>query len=514
MRTDLSVERRGDGARSGARRASARWRRACSRSRSRRSSATSSTSRRWACSRWRRPSSSWRSCPRSSASRRAPSATSRWAPPRATSAAARGSAQAALLAGLVLSTRGRGGALLPRARDLRALPQARGDAPAAARLAGAAAAVHEPRVRRLRARLRPHRALLHDHRRAERHAPARDGAARAAAGRRDGARTRASRSQGWPARCSRSGCCAASPRGSWSPRATAGTLRSMIGFSWPQTLSQSLYLATLWTDTLVLAHYGTARQVGIYGLVVALLAPVSQLTVAVSQAFTPRIAGTHARGDSAGLAQMLQRVSYWNLAVALPILGSMAVLREPLLALFGARLRGRRDAARAARDRAARAQRGRAADRRDQPLGPPARDALRQRARVRREPRALRHPRAALRHGRRGDLHPDRALQRDAAAGRAGRAAVPHPPLPRRPAALPRGRRRWRRSRRPRSRCCRGPRRCSRSSSAASSSSPSTRRASPSWAFARRRENCSNVLASASPAPGPDLIERMGGWAS
>ena len=50
-------------------------------------------------------------------------------------------------------------------------------------------------------------------------------------------------------------------------------LRSMIGFSWPQTLSQSLYLATLWTDTLVLAHYGTAYQVGIYGLVIALLAP-------------------------------------------------------------------------------------------------------------------------------------------------------------------------------------------------------------------------------------------------
>jgi O-antigen/teichoic acid export membrane protein len=112
-------------------------------------------------------------------------------------------------------------------------------------------------------------------------------------------------------------------------------LRSMIGFSWPQTLSQSLYLATLWTDTLVLAHYGTAHQVGIYGLVVALLAPVSQLTVSVSQAFTPRIAGTHARGDSAGLAGMLQRVSYWNLVVALPILASMAVLREPLLSLFG-----------------------------------------------------------------------------------------------------------------------------------------------------------------------------------
>jgi O-antigen/teichoic acid export membrane protein len=36
------------------------------------------------------------------------------------------------------------------------------------------------------------------------------------------------------------------------------------------------------------------------------------------------------------MSQMLRRVSYWNLAVALPILGSMIVLREPLLALFGA----------------------------------------------------------------------------------------------------------------------------------------------------------------------------------
>jgi O-antigen/teichoic acid export membrane protein len=121
----------------------------------------------------------------------------------------------------------------------------------------------------------------------------------------------------------------------FEPARDSWQLRSMIGFSWPQTLSQSLYLATLWTDTLVLAHYGTAHEVGIYGLVVALLAPVAQLTVAVSQAFTPRIAGTHARGDSASMAQMLRRVSYWNLAVALPILGSMAVLREPVLALFG-----------------------------------------------------------------------------------------------------------------------------------------------------------------------------------
>ena len=88
--------------------------------------------------------------------------------------AARGSAQAALIAGLVLSTLAAVALFLARARDLRALQQARGDAPPAARVARAAAALHEPRVRRVRARLRAHGALLDDHGGAEPRAPARD----------------------------------------------------------------------------------------------------------------------------------------------------------------------------------------------------------------------------------------------------------------------------------------------------------------------------------------------------
>ncbi len=118
---------------------------------------------------------------------------------------------------------GRRDPLHPRARDLRALRQARGDAPAAPRLAGAAAAMYEPRVRRVRARLRPHRALLHDHRGAEPDAPARDGATRAADRRRDGARRRLRDRR--PRRHDVRALAAAQRRlrGSCSPRATAGT---------------------------------------------------------------------------------------------------------------------------------------------------------------------------------------------------------------------------------------------------------------------------------------------------
>ncbi len=102
--------------------------------------------------------------------------------------AARGSAQAALIAGLALSSPRGHRALLPRTRDLRALQQARGDASPAARVARAPAALHEPRVRRVRARLRADRALVDDHGRAEPRAPARDRAPRPRARGRDGAR--------------------------------------------------------------------------------------------------------------------------------------------------------------------------------------------------------------------------------------------------------------------------------------------------------------------------------------
>jgi O-antigen/teichoic acid export membrane protein len=51
--------------------------------------------------------------------------------------------------------------------------------------------------------------------------------------------------------------------------------------------------------------------------------------------FAPRIAVEDARGDRARLASMLKRVTYWNLAVSLPIFMCLLVLASALLDLFG-----------------------------------------------------------------------------------------------------------------------------------------------------------------------------------
>lgn len=121
------------------------------------------------------------------------------------------------------------------------------------------------------------------------------------------------------------------------PAPDAWQIGPMLRFSLPQTLSGALFFTILWTDTLLLARYGTARQVGIYAVAGRLLVPAVVVSTAVGQMFAPRIAAADARGARDRLARMLKRVTYWNTAVSLPLFAMLAVVAAPLLRLFGPR---------------------------------------------------------------------------------------------------------------------------------------------------------------------------------
>src|SRR5262249_12296486 len=116
--------------------------------------------------------------------------------------------------------------------------------------------------------------------------------------------------------------------GEWRP------LR-MLRFSLPQTFTALMFFAILWTDTLVLGHYRSNAEVGVYAIVGGLLQPATVVATAVGQMFAPRIAAEDAKGDVATLGKMLQRVTYWNTAVSIPLFVTLAVLPAPLLSLFG-----------------------------------------------------------------------------------------------------------------------------------------------------------------------------------
>src|SRR3712207_9298863 len=92
-------------------------------------------------------------------------------------------------------------------------------------------------------------------------------------------------------------------------------------------------------DTLLLARFQSAAEVGIYAIVTRLIGPAMLVTTAVGNMFAPRIAAEDARGDRTALALMLKRVTYWNTAVSIPFFATLVLIPEQLLALFGSTYR-------------------------------------------------------------------------------------------------------------------------------------------------------------------------------
>ena len=119
------------------------------------------------------------------------------------------------------------------------------------------------------------------------------------------------------------------------PAPDAWRLGRMLRFSAPQTLTATLLQAILWTDTLLLARYGSAGDVGVYAIIGGVLQPATFVATAVGQMFAPRIVAEDARGDRPALARMLKRVTYWNTATSVPLYATLILLPAPILALFG-----------------------------------------------------------------------------------------------------------------------------------------------------------------------------------
>jgi O-antigen/teichoic acid export membrane protein len=111
----------------------------------------------------------------------------------------------------------------------------------------------------------------------------------------------------------------------------------VLRFSLPQTLTTMLLNAILWTDILLLSHFRPSADVANYRIAQQLLSPAQTISTSTGQMFAPRIAAEDARGDRAMLGMMLKRVTYWNIALSLPVFAVLLLLPRPLLGLFGHR---------------------------------------------------------------------------------------------------------------------------------------------------------------------------------
>jgi O-antigen/teichoic acid export membrane protein len=123
--------------------------------------------------------------------------------------------------------------------------------------------------------------------------------------------------------------------GAFVPALRAWRLKALLRFSLPQTFTSLLLQTILWTDTVLVGRLCAATDVAVYAIVQRLLSPAQTVSTSTGQMFAPRIAAEDARGDRATLGQMLKRVTYWNVALSIPVFGLLLLLPGPLLRLFG-----------------------------------------------------------------------------------------------------------------------------------------------------------------------------------
>jgi O-antigen/teichoic acid export membrane protein len=123
------------------------------------------------------------------------------------------------------------------------------------------------------------------------------------------------------------------------PAPRAWPVFRLLNFSAPQVLTAALFFAMMWTNIVLLARFGTAREVGIYSIIGTLLGPATLVSTAVGEMFAPRIAAEDGRGDRAALGRMLKRVTHWNTATSIPFFAALVIVPAPLLGLFGSTYR-------------------------------------------------------------------------------------------------------------------------------------------------------------------------------
>jgi O-antigen/teichoic acid export membrane protein len=119
------------------------------------------------------------------------------------------------------------------------------------------------------------------------------------------------------------------------PAVDAWPVRRLVTFSLPQTFTVIFFLGVARLDILLLGRFGSAAEVGIYAIALAVVLPATLVSTAIGQMFSPRVAAEDAHGDRRTLETMLRRVTFWNTAASLPFFAALAILAEPILELFG-----------------------------------------------------------------------------------------------------------------------------------------------------------------------------------
>jgi O-antigen/teichoic acid export membrane protein len=108
-----------------------------------------------------------------------------------------------------------------------------------------------------------------------------------------------------------------------------------LSVSLPILMVEGFYLLLSYTDVLVLQHFRTSQEVGVYFAVVKTLALVSFIHYAMSATTAHRFAEYHALGDQARLSAYVTQAIKWTFWPSLAATLLLLAFGKPLLWLFG-----------------------------------------------------------------------------------------------------------------------------------------------------------------------------------
>lgn len=124
-------------------------------------------------------------------------------------------------------------------------------------------------------------------------------------------------------------------RGSMAPGPRAYEIPSWLRLSLPIMMVEGFFLLLSHIDILVLQHYRSAEEVGIYFAVVKTLALVSFIHYAMSATTAHRFTEYYTSGDTARLSAYVAHAIKWTFWPSLAATLALLAFGEPLLWLFG-----------------------------------------------------------------------------------------------------------------------------------------------------------------------------------
>jgi len=103
----------------------------------------------------------------------------------------------------------------------------------------------------------------------------------------------------------------------------------------PMWWSGALYLVMSWTDTLMVGHFMTSTDLGVYRFVFRFAALITFSQFAINAIAAPTFSALHAQNDGSEMKRSVRRIGWLNMAFATPVFGCLLLAAPWVTQFFG-----------------------------------------------------------------------------------------------------------------------------------------------------------------------------------